>query len=97
VAPTAAFTERDLPVAPQLVVEVRSPSTGWLDEGRKRTLYEEHGIASYWLIDPTTPSITVLELDEGRYRETASARGDQTITVAAPFAISLNPADLARG
>jgi Uma2 family endonuclease len=52
VAPRAAFTERDLQTAPLLVVEVRSPSTAWLDEGRKRSLVEEAGVAYYWLADP---------------------------------------------
>ncbi len=95
VAPVAAFTQRDLPTAPLLAVEVRSPSTGWLDEGRKRTLYEQYGVASYWLVDPTKPSITVLELVEGRYTQAAMATGDQTIEVTAPFPITLNPAELA--
>ena len=96
VAPAEAFTQRDLPTAPLLAVEVRSPSTGWLDEGRKLTLYEEYGVASYWLVDPSQPSITVLELVEGRYTQTAMATGDQTIEVTAPFPIALNPAELAR-
>ena len=67
---------------------MRSPSTGWLDEGRKLTLYEEYGVASYWLVDPSQPSITVLELVEGRYTQTAMATGDQTIEVTAPFPIA---------
>jgi len=97
VAPRAAFTERDLPTAPVLAVEVRSPATGWLDDGRKRALYEEHGVASYWLVDPLTPSITILELTDGHYVDVAAAHGDQTIEVTAPFPISLNPTDLTRG
>lgn len=97
VAPPEAFTDRDLPTAPLLAVEVRSPSTGWIDEGRKRTLYQEYGVASYWLVDPSKPSIKVLELVDGVYAEVANAQGNQTIAVTAPFAISLNPAELARG
>ena len=97
VAPRAAFTQRDLPTAPLLAVEVRSSSTGWLDEGRKRSLYEEFGVGSYWLVDPFAPSITILELADGRYAQVATAHGDQTIEVSAPFPVSLNPTDLARG
>ncbi len=66
---------------------------GLLDS--KLTLYEEYGIASYWLVDPSIPSITVLELVDGRYTETAAARGDQTIEVDHPFRVALNPAELA--
>lgn len=97
VAPRSAFTERDLPTAPLLAVEVRSSSTRWLDEGRKLSLYEEHGVASYWLADPLAPSVTVLQLTDGHYAQTAAAHGDQTIEVAAPFPITLNPATLAKG
>lgn len=97
VAPRADFTDRDLPVPPLLAVEVRSPSTGWLDQGRKRTLYEEYGVTSYWLADPSVPSITILELREGRYVEVATAIGDETISVEDPVHMSLNPAVLARG
>ena len=97
VAPTEAFTDRDLPTAPLLVVEIRSPSTAWLDEGRKRTLFEEHGVAFYWLLDPATPSIKILELVEGRYVQVAQAIGDQTIDLNSPCPVTLNPAVLARG
>lgn len=96
VALQEAFTDRDLPSAPALAVEVRSPTTRWLDESRKRSLYEEFGVAAYWLVDPVEPSIRILELVEGKYREIAAARGDQTIEVGVPFPVTLNPADLAR-
>jgi Uma2 family endonuclease len=96
VAPQTAFTDRDLQGAPLLAVEIQSPSTRWLDQGRKRTLYEEFGVASYWLADPLAPSITILELTDGRYAQVATAQGDQTIEVSAPFPVTLNPTDLAR-
>ena len=97
VAPRSAFTKSDLPTAPLLAVEVRSPSTAWIDEGRKRTLYEEHGVASYWLVDPLQPSITVLQLVDGHYVEVAHVVGDQTFNVTSPVPVTLNPAHLARG
>lgn len=52
VAPRASFTERDLPTAPLLVVEVRSRSTARIDEVRKRSLYEEARVTHYWLGHP---------------------------------------------
>ncbi len=97
VAPRSAFTDRDLPLAPLLAVEVRSASTGWLDDGRKRALYEESGVASYWLVDPLAPSISVLELSDGQYVQVAAVQGDHTLAVTSPVHVRLNPAELARG
>lgn len=97
VAPRSEFTERDLPTAPVLVVEVRSHSTAWLDSGRKRELYQEAGVPHYWLVDPRNPSITALDLVDGAYRVRADAHGDQSLTLTAPFPVVLNPAGLARG
>lgn len=97
VARRAGFTDWELSSAPTLVVEVHSSSTGWLDEGRKRTLYQEHGVAHYWLVDPQKPSITFLELVDGHYIETGTAKGDQTVSIAEPFPMVLNPAALAGG
>jgi Uma2 family endonuclease len=97
VAPRESGDARDLRTPPMLVVEVRSASTGWLDEGRKRTLYEEHGVAAYWLVDPIEPSIVALELQDGRFVEVATAHGDHSVQLTSPFPITVNPAVLARG
>jgi Uma2 family endonuclease len=94
VAPRASLTERDLPTAPLLVVEVRSPSTARLDEVRKRSLYEEAGVAHYWLADPAAPSLTVLDLVAERYQQRASVRGDEPLTLNAPFPITIKVSEL---
>ena len=36
---------------PLLVVEVLSPSTAFSDRNRKRTRYQESGVAEYWIVD----------------------------------------------
>ena len=68
-----------------------------MDEVRKRRLYEEHGVAHYWLADPTAPSLTILELIDGRYIEVAHAAGDHDLVLTAPVPVNLNPAKLTRG
>ncbi len=45
--------------APDLVIEILSPSTAEKDRGYKRTLYAKHGVAEYWLVDPVAETIQI--------------------------------------
>jgi len=58
--------------APELVVEIISPSTGPRDRELKRGLYERRGVPVYWLVDPEAQTVTVFEFEDGAYRETGS-------------------------
>ena len=97
VTPRAALGEHDLSTPPLLVVEILSPSTARIDRGRKRNLYEEFGVHSYWIVDPTAPSVTIMELDGGRYEIVAHAVGDESIDITTPIALTFTPAELTRG
>ncbi len=88
------FTDRDLPTAPVLAVEVLSPSTRRIDRMLKYARYEAAGCPSYWLVDPDEPALTVFELRDGRYVEDAHVVGDAACQVARPFAMELRPSDL---
>jgi Uma2 family endonuclease len=54
------------------------------------------GIASYWLVDPAGPTVTVLELREGRYQEVAVVEGERPWTAELPYPVTVVAADLAR-
>ena len=56
------ITEANVQGAPDLVVEVLSPSTESRDRGYKRELYARHGVGEYWLVDPDARTVTVLRL-----------------------------------
>lgn len=95
VARRCDLTEFDLPVAPLLAVEVLSPSTRRVDLLLKRDRYQSAGIASYWIVDPDEPSITILELNVGgEYDEVARASADETVRVSAPFSLTITPSAL---
>lgn len=94
VAPRSQFTERDLPGPPLLAVEVLSPSTRRFDLLLKRDRFQEAGAASYWLVDPDVPSVTVLELHDGVFVEAATGSGDDVLRVTAPWPMTLVPARL---
>ncbi|WP_433018575.1 Uma2 family endonuclease [Kribbella sp. CA-294648] len=94
VARRADFTERDLPMAPLLAVEVLSPSTRRFDLTLKFSRLEAAGCPSYWVVDPDTPELIAWELRDGAYAQVAKAAGDEAARLTAPFEVSVVPADL---
>ena len=53
--------------SPDLIVEVLSPSTKFVDRGIKKDLYQSSGVKEYWLIDPDDKSIEVYILKDGLF------------------------------
>ncbi len=47
-----SVTDRGIEAAPDLVVEVLSPSTALRDRGLKRQRYGALGVREYWIVDP---------------------------------------------
>lgn len=79
-----------------LAVEVLSPATRSKDLVLKRSLYEEAGVASYWIFDPDAEILTVLELADGRYVERAVVKGDDAFDARLPFPVRVVPSELLR-
>lgn len=52
------LTAKNVQGAPDLVVEILSPSTRSRDERLKRDLYERVEVAEYWLVDPGRDVVT---------------------------------------
>jgi len=94
VAPRDQFTERDLPTAPLLAVEVLSPSTPRIDLTLKRARYEAAGCPSYWVVDPDAPSLTAWELQDDGYVEVATVTANETFVATTPFEVAVTPARL---
>jgi Uma2 family endonuclease len=44
---------------PDLVIEILSGSTRRRDEEAKRDLYQRHGVAEYWIVDPELETVKV--------------------------------------
>jgi Uma2 family endonuclease len=71
--------------APDLVVEVSSPSTRRLELIRKRDLYDRFGVPEYWFVDLDADRLEVYRLTEGRYGSPLLlARGEIVETPQAP-------------
>jgi len=59
--------ELNIQGAPDLVVEVLSPSNPAHDRKLKYDLYAEAGVQEYWIIDPHNRSVEIHVLQEGNY------------------------------
>jgi Uma2 family endonuclease len=70
--------------APDLVVEILSPSTARRDREAKAKLYAQYGVPNYWLIDPDARQAVAYVLQGGEYRQTALAQHDEPFS-APPF------------
>ena len=57
------ITDENIQGAPDLVVEILSPSTAERDRTFKRSLYAKHGVQEYWLVDTDAKTVTVLLRD----------------------------------
>jgi len=53
--------------APDLAVEVLSPSSARNDRGRKKDVYEKHGVREYWIVNPADRSLEQYVLEDGRF------------------------------
>ena len=51
--------------APDLIIEIMSPSSSSRDWGAKRELYARHGVGEYWIVDPANHLVSVLTLRNG--------------------------------
>jgi Uma2 family endonuclease len=63
-ARSAILTEPNVQGAPDLVVEILSPSTRSRDERLKRDLYDRAGVAEYWIVDPEAETVKAFRRGE---------------------------------
>ncbi len=64
----AKLDEKGVRGAPDLIIEILSPSTSQRDMGDKLFLYEKHGVRGYIIVDPWGKTCTVrLLAADGRY------------------------------
>ncbi len=53
--------------APDLVMEILSPSTERHDRFTKFNIYQRAGVREYWIVDPAARTAQVFVLEDGRY------------------------------
>ncbi|HYE20870.1 MAG TPA: Uma2 family endonuclease [Tepidisphaeraceae bacterium] len=82
--------------APDLIVEVLSPSNSKLDLGPKRAVYARFGVKEMWVADPVKSTLSVYRFSEDAEKPAATAAvGDIVSTTLIP-GFSLGVADVFR-
>ena len=88
------ITEDNIRGAPDLVVEILSPSTAGRDRTVKRSIYAGYKVKEYWQVDTDAKTIMVLLLGENGY-ELAGIYGEgQTLTSPTLDGIYLNLSEI---
>jgi Uma2 family endonuclease len=88
----ARLKESGLFGAPDLAIEILSPSTEDRDRSRKMRAYARHGVQEFWIVDPEEKRIEIHLLEQGRMvRKTDCRAGAASSLVVVPgFAIELD-------
>ena len=85
-------TPANIQGAPDLIVEILSPSSSRRDWRHKRELYARHGVLEYWIVDPANRLVSVMLLREGvlAIEQTCTEGDTATSKVLEGFTISLD-------
>ncbi|HTS71974.1 MAG TPA: Uma2 family endonuclease [Terriglobia bacterium] len=79
-ANAAIIKEDYLAGAPDLVVEILSPSTTAHDRIIKLPIYAEAGVGEVWFIDPQASTVEVFKLQRSKYLVEAALAGNRSLT-----------------
>jgi len=73
------LTELNVKGAPDLIIEILSPSTIENDRIYKKLVYEKFGVKEYWIVDPEEEIIEVWSLQDARFQLVQKAGKDQKL------------------
>ena len=76
------LTEANVKGAPDLIIEVLSPSTCLRDKREKMALYERFGVREYLLVYPEDALVERYNLADGRYQQSDIVNWDETLRIA---------------
>jgi len=65
--------------APDLAIEILSPTTSQRDRRAKKALYARSGVTEYWIVDPDTQSVEVYKLTARGYRWVKTYSNKETL------------------
>ncbi|MBI5756214.1 MAG: Uma2 family endonuclease [Nitrospirae bacterium] len=74
------ITAANIKGAPDLVIEILSPSTAYRDLVKKKRLYAQFGVQEYWIVDPEEETVEVYTLQQHQFELNASYQEDGIVT-----------------
>lgn len=80
--------------APDMVIEILSPSTAKMDRSYKYRKYEKAGVREYWIVDPDANVLQAAVLRDGKYLSTIYIDEDESAPVTVLEGCVINLADV---
>ncbi len=74
------ISEKCIEGAPDVVIEILSPSTNLRDRRNKKALYERFGVKEYLIVDPISETVERFLLVDGRYGGSEIFNWDEPLT-----------------
>lgn len=62
------LSQRGIEGAPDLIVEIISPSNSYLDRYEKKDLYRQFKVKEYWIVDPGNATLEIYQLVREEYK-----------------------------
>jgi len=84
------LNERGVDGAPDMVIEILSPSTARLDKKLKYDKYQKAGVREYWIVDPDNNLLEANRLSDEKYTTKIYTEADKApVTILDGFEINL--------
>jgi len=80
--------------APDLVVEILSPSNNVVELKNKYDVYEQSGVTEYWVVSPQDKTFLVYTLVAGRYQPSRLMVAGDVVTATALSGLTIDLTDL---
>jgi Uma2 family endonuclease len=74
------LTELNLQGAPELVIEILSPSTTKTDRIFKKDIYERFGVKEFWIVDPEKETVEIWQLKNQQFQLSFTFHKDQVLS-----------------
>jgi Uma2 family endonuclease len=75
------LTDKGIVGAPDLVVEILSPTTTRNDRVTKAQIYARHKVPAYWIVDPEQETVEIYLLNVDSYRLAVTLQGETPLPV----------------